>query len=142
MKKKIMCFFVMLFAIILLTGCNNQNKSVKSIEDTKIEVESIVTKIVENNNIVFVNPISQKYFYSRFLSATYDLFVELEQKYNSGDKIYLKFDNEEINGKIIGEDKKDKNKYYIYIGNDDYEDLWSYGTIDLTTGKVSWESGY
>lgn len=142
MKKKIMCFFVMLFAIILLTGCNNQNKSVKSIEDTKIEAESIVTKIVENNNIVFVNPISQKYFYSRFLSATYDLFVELEQKYNSGDKIYLKFDNEEINGKIIGEDENDKNKYYIYIGNDDYEDLWSYGTIDLTTGKVSWESGY
>lgn len=44
MKKKIMCFFVMLFAIILLTGCNNQNKSVKSIEDTKLKWNLLLLK--------------------------------------------------------------------------------------------------
>lgn len=142
MKNKFLSFVAMFFAIVLLTGCNNENNSIKSIEDTKIEVESIVAKIVENNNNVFADPITQKYFYSSFLSATYDLFVELEQKYNSGDKIYLKFDNEELNGRIIGEDKNDKNKYYVYIGNSDYDDVWSYGTIDLTTGNISWENGY
>lgn len=142
MKNKFLGFVAIFFVIILLTGCNNENKSIKSIEDTKIEVESIVAKIVENNNNVFTDSISQKYFYSSFLSATYDLFIELEEKYNSGDKIYLKFDNEELNGKIIGEDKNDENKYYVYIGNSDYDDVWSYGTIDLTTGNISWENGY
>ena len=142
MKNKFLSFVAIFFAIILLTGCNNQNNSIKSIEDTKIEVESIVAKIVENNNNGFANPISQTFFHDSFLSHTYDLFIELEQKYNSGDKIYLKFDNEELNGKIIGEDKNDKNKYYVYIGNSDYEDVWSYGTIDLTTGNISWKNGY
>ena len=142
MKNKFLSFVAIFFAIILLTGCNNENNSIKSIEDTKIEVESIVAKIVENNNNGFVNPISQTFFHDSFLSFTYDLFIELEQKYNSGDKIFLKFDNEEINGKIIGEDKNDKSKYYVYIGNSDYEDVWSYGTIDLATGNISWENGY
>lgn len=142
MKNKFLSFVAIFFAIILLTGCNNENNSIKSIEDTKIEVESIVAKIVENNNNGFANPISQTFFHDSFLSHTYDLFIELEQKYNSGDKIYLKFDNEELNGKIIGEDKNDKNKYYVYIGNSDYEDVWSYGTIDLTTGNISWKNGY
>ena len=142
MKNKFLSFVAIFFAIILLTGCNNENNSIKSIEDTKIEVESIVAKIVENNNNGFANPISQTFFHDSFLSHTYDLFIELEQKYNSGDKIYLKFDNEELNGKIIGEDKNDKNKYYVYIGNSDYEDVWSYGTIDLTTGNMSWKNGY
>lgn len=142
MKNKFLSFVAIFFAIILLTGCNNENNSIKSIEDTKIEVESIVDKIVENNNNGFANPISQTFFHDSFLSFTYDLFIELEQKYNSGDKIFLKFDNEEINGKIIGEDKNDKNKYYVYIGNSDYEDVWSYGTIDLATGNISWENGY
>ena len=142
MKNKFLGCVAIFFAIILLTGCNNQNNSIKSIEDTKIEVESIVAKIVENNNNGFANPISQTFFHDSFLSHTYDLFIELEQKYNSGDKIYLKFDNEELNGKIIGEDKNDKNKYYVYIGNSDYEDVWSYGTIDLTTGNISWKNGY
>lgn len=142
MKNKFLSFVAIFFAIILLTGCNNENNSIKSIEDTKIEVESIVDKIVKNNNNGFANPISQTFFHDSFLSFTYDLFIELEQKYNSGDKIFLKFDNEEINGKIIGEDKNDKNKYYVYIGNSDYEDVWSYGTIDLATGNISWENGY
>ena len=142
MKNKFLSFVAIFFAIILLTGCNNENNSIKSIEDTKIEVESIVDKIVENNNNGFANPISQTFFHDSFLSFTYDLFIELEQKYNSGDKIFLKFDNEEINGKIVGEDKNDKNKYYVYIGNSDYEDVWSYGTIDLATGNISWENGY
>lgn len=142
MKNKFLSFVAIFFAIILLTGCNNENNSIKSIEDTKIEVESIVDKIVENNNNGFANPISQTFFHDSFLSFTYDLFIELEQKYNSGDKIFLKFDNEEINGKIIGEDKNDKNKYYVYIGNSDYEDVWSYGTINLATGNISWENGY
>lgn len=142
MKNKFLSFVAIFFAIILLTGCNNENNSIKSIEDTKFEVESIVAKIVENNNNGFANPISQTFFHGSFLSFTYDLFIELEEKYNSGDKIFLKFDNDEINGKIIGEDKNDKNKYYVYIGNSDYEDVWSYGTIDLSTGNISWENGY
>lgn len=142
MKNKFLCFVAIFFVTILLTGCNNQNNSIKSVEDTKIEVESIVAKIVKNHNYGFANPISQTFFHDSFLTHSYDLFIELEQKYNSGDKIYLKFDNEEVSGKIIGEDTNDKNKYYVYIGNSDYEDVWSYGTIDLTTGNVSWENGY
>lgn len=141
MKKKILCFVALFFAVILSTGCNNKSDSIKSIEDTKIEVESIVTKIIDNKGM-FANSITSKNFYSNFLSSSYDLIINLEQKYNNGDKIYLKFDNEEINGKIIGEDKDNINKYYIYIGNEDYEDAWSYGTIDLTNGNIFWENGY
>ncbi len=141
MKKKVLCFVAMFFSIILLTGCNNQGDAIKSIEDTKIEVESIVDEIIDNNSVLNES-MTPKYFYSSFLTSTYDLMSNLEQKYKSGDKIYLKFDNEELNGKIIGEDENNRNKYYIYIGNEDDDNLWSYGTVDLTTGNISWENGY
>lgn len=144
MKKKVLCFVTLFFAIILLTGCNNKSDSINSIEDTKTEVESIVTKVIaDNNNLYSSNKtISQKYFNDSFRLYIRDLVVDLEQKYNDGDKIYLKYDNEEINGKIIGADQSDVNKYYIYIGNENYDDLWAYGTVDLTTGNISWENGY
>lgn len=146
MKKNVFCFVTLFFALILFTGCNNKNDSIKSIDDAKTEVESIVSEIIEFNNNLFTNPsketISQEFFNSIFLTSSRDLRINLEQKYNSGDKIYLKYNDGEINGKTIGADPNDENKYYIYIGNENYDDLWSYGTVDLTSGNISWENGY
>lgn len=52
------------------------------------------------------------------------------------------FGDEEINGKKVGVDPDDKSIHYIYLGNEKYDDLWAYGTVDLKTKKTTREMSY
>ncbi len=140
MKNKVINFLILSVLIIFMTGCSSKSNSINSIEETKEEINSIVSDIINTSP----SNVSQSFFEAKFLANTYDLYINLEEKYNNGDKIYLKFDfdGEEINGKKIGADKNDTSKYYIYIGNEKYNELWSYGVINLKTGNISWEDSY
>lgn len=140
MKNKVINFLVLSFLVILMTGCNSKSNSINYIEETKVEINSIISDIIDTSP----SNISQTSFYDSFLVSSYDLQLKIEEKYNNGDKIYLNFDfeGEEINGKKIGADENNTRKYYIYIGNETYEDLWSYGIVDLKEGTISWEDSY
>lgn len=140
MKNKVINFLVLSFLVILMTGCNSKSNSINYIEETKVEVNSIISDIIDTSP----SNISQTSFYDSFLVSSYDLQLKIEEKYNNGDKIYLNFDfeGEEINGKKIGADENNTRKYYIYIGNETYEDLWSYGIVDLKEGTISWNDSY
>lgn len=140
MKNKVINFLILSILIIFMTGCNSKSNSLNSIEETKEEINSIVSDIIKTSP----SNISQSFFEASLLVNSYDLYINLEEKYNNGDKIYLRFDfdGEEINGRKIGADKNDNSKYYIYIGNEKYNELWSYGVIDLKTGDITWEDGY
>lgn len=140
MKNKVINFLVLSFLLILMTGCNSKSNSINYIEETKVEINSIISDIIDTSP----SNISQTSFYDSFLVSIYNLQLKIEEKYNNGDKIYLNFDfeGEEINGKKIGADENDTRKYYIYIGNETYEDLWSYGIVDLKEGTISWEDSY
>lgn len=140
MKNKVINFLVLSFLVILMTGCNSKSNSINYIEETKVEINSIISDIIDTSP----SNISQTSFYDSFLVSSYDLQLKIEEKYNNGDKIYLNFDfaGEEINGKKIGADENNTRKYYIYIGNETYEDLWSYGIVDLKEGTISWNDSY
>lgn len=145
MKKKGFIFLMLvMISVCMLTGCSSKSKEKEVIVNTKSEVEKIVSSAVNSyqNYAGATATISQDYFSSYFLTASYDLTLELEEQYNNGKKVFVLYSNEQYNGKTVGKDANDKNKYYIYIGSENYKDMWAYATIDLNTGNVSWEDNY
>ena len=138
MKKKIFAFTLILLSIFILTGCGKQNKEKEKeiIIDTKQKTEQIVSNMSKNGQL------KQDAFAMYFMSFGRDLMLELEEQYNSGNKVFISYEDEEYNGKKVGKDNSDINKYYIYIGSETNNDLWTYGTIDLTTGNISWNDNY
>lgn len=147
MKKKLLIIALCFVLAIVLTGCSSKSKDKQLIIDTKGEVEKVSTQIFDNNkNISSIlgntKQINSEDYEASFLSIGYDMFNNLEKQYNNGTKIYIKYSSGEENGMVIGEDKNDNTKYHIYIGSETYKELWSYATIDLNTGDISWQDNY
>ena len=147
MKKKIFVILALFVSVFLLAGCNSKSNDKKVITDTKKEVEQISSEIIESNNNysrVFRNGggLTAEGFETLFISYARDLMINLEEKYNKGTKVFLEFNDGEVNGMKIGEDETNNRKYHIYIGSETYNEIWSYATIDLDTGNISWKDNY
>lgn len=147
MKKIFILILVLFVSVFLITGCSSESKDKQLIIDAKSKVEKISTQIFENKeNISSIlgsaQEINSEDFEALFLSYGRDMLINLEEEYNKGTKVYIKYNNDEVNGMTTGEDKSDNRKYHIYIGSETYTDLWSYATIDLNTGNISWKDNY
>lgn len=137
MKKRLLLVLMVFISILTLTGCGNKNKDIQLITETKSEVESISSQIFENNK-----NIKAEYFESYFMSLSRDMLINLEEQYNKGTKVYISYSSGEENGMVTGKDESDDTKYHIYIGSETYNDVWSYATINLATGEISWQDNY
>ena len=137
MKKRLLLVLMVFVSVFILTGCGNKNKDIQLITETKSEVESISSQIFENNK-----NIKAEYFESYFMSLSRDMLINLEEQYNKGTKVYISYSSGEENGMVTGKDESDDTKYHIYIGSETYNDVWSYATINLATGEISWEDNY
>ena len=144
MKKKILLSLVLFSSLFVLGGCGKKNKDIQLITETKSQVESISSQIFKNNENMSgsTNTVRAEYFESYFMSLSYDMIANLEEQYNNGIKVYIKYSAGEENGMITGKDKNDETKYHIYIGSETYNDVWSYATINLSTGEISWKDNY
>ena len=132
--KKILVLCLITMSVAMLAGCGNQNKEKQVIIDTQEKVEKIVA---EMSSVL----LSQDTFSMMFTTYSRDLIIELEEQYDKGNKVFISYDDDNINGKVIGKDKSNSNKYYIYIGSEN-DKLWSYGTVNLETKKISWENNF
>lgn len=131
MKRRIILLTITLFvSLFVLSGCTSKSSDKELINETKKDVEEVSKQI-------FDTKIKSEYFESTFLMYGRELIIGLEDK-----NIVLLYDNNEINGMVTGEDKTDNKKYHIYIGSKTYDDLWSYATIDLDSGDISWQDNY
>lgn len=137
MKKRLLLVLMVFVSVFILTGCGNKNKDIQLITETKSEVESISSQIFENNK-----NIKAEYFESYFMSLSHDMLINLEEQYNKGTKVYISYSSGEENGMVTGKDESDDTKYHIYIGSETYNEIWTYATINLTTGEISWEDNY
>lgn len=144
MKKKVLLGLVLFASLFVLAGCGNKNKDIQLITETKSQVESVSSQIFKNNENMYgsVKTISAEYFESYFMSLSYDMITNLEEQYNKGIKVYINYSAGEENGMITGKDESDETKYHIYIGSETYNDIWSYATINLATGEISWQDNY
>lgn len=133
MKKKFITLILIIISIFTITGCSSKNAEKEIITDTKTETEKIVSSM-HNTGIL-----NQESFTMYFLSLSRDLQLNLEKQNDAGKKVFIMYNDGNYNNKAIGKDSTDQNKYYVLIGSENYEELWSYGTIDLTTGTISWE---
>ena len=140
MKKKFVYILTVLISLFIITGCNNKNNDIQLITQTKSEIENITSQIFKTYGST--NKINSKTFESYFISLSYDMLTNLEEEYNKGTKIYIEYSTGEEKGMITGADPNDNTKYYIYVGSETYEDIWAYATIDLNSGKVSWQDNY
>ena len=136
MKKYVFGFILVVLSVFTLIGCGSQNKEKEIIVDTKQKIDKIVADMSKNGQL------KQDAFAMNFLSASRDLLLELEEEYNKGNKVFILYEDEEYNGKVVGKDTSNSNKYYIYIGSRNNKSLWTYGTVDLATGKISWNDNY
>lgn len=131
LKRRIILLTITLFvSLFVLSGCTSKSSDKELINETKKDVEEVSKQI-------FDTKIKSEYFESTFLMYGRELIIGLEDK-----NIVLLYDNNEINGMVTGEDKTDNKKYHIYIGSKTYDDLWSYATIDLDSGDISWQDNY
>lgn len=137
MKKRLLLVLMVFVSVFILTGCGNKNKDIQLITETKSEVESISSQIFENNK-----NIKAEYFESYFMSLSRDMLINLEEQYNKGTKVYISYSSGEENGMVTGKDESDDTKYHIYIGSETYNDIWTYATINLATGEISWQDNY
>lgn len=144
MKKRLLLVLMIFISIFTLTGCGNKNKDIQLITETKSEVESISSQIFKNNEDMYgsFKAINAEYFESYFMSLGRDMLINLEEQYNKGTKVYISYSSGEENGMITGKDESDDTKYYIYIGSETYNDIWTYATINLATGEISWQDNY
>lgn len=144
MKKKVLLGLVLFASLFVLAGCENKNKDIQLITETKSQVESVSSQIFKNNEKMYgsVKTISAEYFESYFMSLSYDMITNLEEQYNKGIKVYINYSAGEENEMITGKDESDETKYHIYIGSETYNDIWSYATINLATGEISWQDNY
>ena len=144
MKKKLLFVLIVFVSIFILTGCVNKNKEVQLVVDTKTKVENISSQIFKNNKNMYgsIKTIDAQDFESYFMSLSYEMLINLEEQYNKGIKVYIKYNNGKENGMITGKDKNDDTKYYIFIGSETYSDIWAYATINLATGEISWQDNY
>ena len=144
MKKKVLLGLVLFASLFVLAGCGNKNKDIQLITETKNEVESISSQIFKNNENMYgsVKIINAEYFESCFMSLSRDMLINLEEQYNKGTKVYISYSAGEENGMVTGKDESDETKYHIYIGSETYNDIWSYATINLATGEISWQDNY
>lgn len=136
LKKRIILLTITLFvSLFVLSGCTSKSSDKELINETKKDIETVSTQIFDSANY---KTISSDYYQSMLLMFGHDVLVELEDS----TKIYIQYDNNEINGMVTGEDKTDNKKYHIYIGSKTYDNLWSYATIDLDSGDISWQDNY
>lgn len=140
MKKKFVLILMILVSLFTLTGCNNKNNDIQLITETKSEIENITSQIFKTYGST--KKINSEYFEDYFISLSYNMLTNLEEKYNEGTKIYVEYSTGEVNGMVTGVDQNDNTKYYIYVGSETYEDIWSYATINLTNGEISWQDNY
>lgn len=144
MKKVFLGLICSLLVVGLATGCGNKNKDIQLITETKSEVETISSQIFKNNENMYgsVKTINAEYFESNFMSLSRDMLINLEEQYNKGTKVYISYSAGEENGMVTGKDESNETKYHIYIGSETYNDIWTYATINLATGKISWQDNY
>lgn len=144
MKKRLLFVLMIFISIFTLTGCGNKNKDIQLITETKNEVESISSQIFRDNENMYgsIKTINAEYFESYFMSLGRDMLINLEEQYNKGTKVYINYSSGEENGMVTGKDESDNTKYHIYIGSETYNDIWSYATIDLYSGEISWQDNY
>jgi len=143
-KKRLLLVLMVFISIFILTGCGNKNKDIQLITETKSEVESISSQIFKNNENMYgsVKTINAEYFESYFMSLSRDMLINLEEQYNKGTKVYISYSAGEENGMVTGKAESDETKYHIYIGSETYNDIWTYATINLATGEISWQDNY
>lgn len=144
MKKRLLLVLMVFVSVFILTGCGNKNKDIQLIKDTKTEVETISSQIFKNNENMFVSvkTIDAQFFESSFMALGRDMLIKLEEQYNKGTKVFIKYQSGEVNGMITGKDESDDTKYHIYVGSETYNDIWAYATINLATGEISWQDNY
>lgn len=136
----VLIIFVVLIGVLSIFVFNIFDKKADNKEliiNTKNNVEDLSSKIFKNNS-----KIDSEYFEASFLSLGHDMLTNLEEQYNKGIKVFIKYDENEVNGMVTGQDKNDSRKYHIYIGSKTYESLWTYATIDLDTGEISWKDNF
>lgn len=140
MKKKFILILMVLVSLFTLTGCNNKNNDIQLIIETKSEIENITSQIFKTYGST--KKINSEYFEDYFISLSYDMLTNLEEEYNKGTKIYVEYSTGEVNGMVTGVDQNDNTKYYIYVGSETYEDIWTYATIDLSSEEILWQDNY
>ena len=134
MKKRMTLVLMLLISAFLLVGCTGKSKDKQLIIDTKNNLEQTMKQILKNDSL---NAIA---FEKRLLTASYEERVRLAKEEDN--RVYFISNTGEENGKVTGADKNDSSKYYIYIGSKENKDLWSYGTVNLNTGEISWEDNF
>lgn len=148
MKKRFILIIVLFASMFLITGCSSKSKDKQVIIETKSETEKVIAEIFsyrDNLSSILQSPkeINSNNFEAEFLAYGHDMLIDLDEKYNKGTKVIMKYTASETeDDMIIGEDKSDSKKYHIYIGSETYKKLWSYATIDLDTGKVTWQDNF
>ena len=140
MKKKFILILMVLVSVFTLTGCNNKNNDIQLITETKSEIENITSQIFKTYGST--KKINSEYFEDYFISLSYDMLTNLEEEYNKGTKIYVEYSTGEVNGMVTGVDQNDDTKYYIYVGSETYEDIWTYATVDLASEEISWQDNF
>lgn len=140
MKKKIILSLMVLISLFTLTGCKNKNNDIQLITKTKSEIENITSQIFKTYGSA--KKINSEYFEDYFISLSYDMLTNLEEEYNKGTKIYVEYSTSEVNGMVTGVDQNDNTKYYIYVGSETYEDIWTYATVDLASEGILWQDNF
>ena len=99
---------LVMISVCMLTGCSSKSKEKEVIINTKAEVEKIVSSAV-NSSQYMPGVMNQDYFRNYYLTASYDLTLELEEQYNNGKSInelkvgkYEKYSMNNFRNMLIG----------------------------------------
>ena len=136
MKKTInivLLALILVVCVVSLTGCGG-GKDKDTIENTKIKIEEILSKIKNSGS-------SKQFMESSWLSSSRDLMIELEELYQKGEaSIYVSADSdiEQIPEEIRNNDEI----FYIFVASSKQPEIWTYVTLDIETGETAWHDNY
>lgn len=136
MKKIINIVLLALILVVCalsLTGCGS-TKDKDTIENTKIKIEEILSEIKNSGN-------SKEHMSNLWLASGRDLMIELEELYQKGEaSIYVSTDSdiEEIPEEIRNNDEI----FYIFVASSKQPEIWTYVTLDIETGEITWHNNY
>lgn len=136
MKKTInivLLALILVVCVVSLTGCGGE-KDKDAIENTKIKIEEILSEIKNSGS-------SKQFMDASWLSSSRDLMIELEELYQKGESsVYVSTDSdiEQIPEEIRNNDEI----FYIYVGSSKQSEIWTYVTLDIETGDITWHDNY
>ena len=136
MKKTIsivLLALILVVCVVGLTGCG-EGKDKEAINNTKSKIEEILSEIKNSGS-------SKQFIEASWLSRGRDLMIELEELDEKGEaSVYVSTDSdiEQIPEEIRNNDEI----FYVFVASSKQPEMWTYVTLDIETGNITWHDNY